>query len=732
MSTIEICLFQLQEAIVTCTCKRATLFLSADSVYEKLNTLGVEMLKGFAQLVELALRLMDICPPGQHFVPITESSPAHAIYSAGRQADVACFYGSQAGFMYPPRIRNLMQVITMAMASFSDGFRSKHTGAFMRGLASAMAAMKYAVSPEEKAKRLLEQITSHDCHFVKAFWNLAESTFAQNVNKLSLPSIKVNRVLFIAQDLLLHHTPEGVLPIVPCAVGRLGELRTNGSADNKISPRYVELLEHGLRQLTMAATKSKLTEVASDVRELIAQDTTITDPERQCLYSSLYQIYNYVLKSIRQRLAATHRVGLASLPSSSASPSGADTASASSLDAASNVFPPSPSAASPRVPRSPRITARERLSSAGSIDEPLVMETEDYEAQTGGPDELGDVAVSVLTNANVGSRTSVSDDDNTEPSWSDISQPTFGVIQVRLLSYKRHEGQAKPKNSKSEPSSAETETGRHTQPPSSRLLVHIHGGGFLSNSSKSHEVYLRDWAKELDCPILSIDYSLAPEHIFPAAINECFYAYIWALEHCQLLGSTAQRVVIAGDSAGGNLAYAVTLRCLLEGARAPDAVFGFYSAFNVDMDLSASRLQAGYDCLLPQGVLETCLSAYTGSPTLSKQPPNPLLSPLAATDSLLQRLPPCYLVGLAKDPLLDDTLAMAARLHGLGVRFALEVIDDMPHGCLNFKDVSPESLDAHNRCLQLLHEGLTAAMAPSDVEPEQWQTWRCELNTCVA
>eukprot|EP00730_Choanoeca_flexa_P002426 TRINITY_DN11047_c0_g1_i2.p1 TRINITY_DN11047_c0_g1~~TRINITY_DN11047_c0_g1_i2.p1 ORF type:complete len:629 (+),score=110.34 TRINITY_DN11047_c0_g1_i2:39-1889(+) len=484
MSTIEICLFQLQEAIVTCTCKRATLFLSADSVYEKLNTLGVEMLKGFAQLVELALRLMDICPPGQHFVPITESSPAHAIYSAGRQADVACFYGSQAGFMYPPRIRNLMQVITMAMASFSDGFRSKHTGAFMRGLASAMAAMKYAVSPEEKAKRLLEQITSHDCHFVKAFWNLAESTFAQNVNKLSLPSIKVNRVLFIAQDLLLHHTPEGVLPIVPCAVGRLGELRTNGSADNKISPRYVELLEHGLRQLTMAATKSKLTEVASDVRELIAQDTTITDPERQCLYSSLYQIYNYVLKSIRQRLAATHRVGLASLPSSSASPSGADTASASSLDAASNVFPPSPSAASPRVPRSPRITARERLSSAGSIDEPLVMETEDYEAQTGGPDELGDVAVSVLTNANVGSRTSVSDDDNTEPSWSDISQPTFGVIQVRLLSYKRHEGQAKPKNSKSEPSSAETETGRHTQPPSSRLLVHIHGGGFLSNSSK--------------------------------------------------------------------------------------------------------------------------------------------------------------------------------------------------------------------------------------------------------
>ena len=148
------------------------------------------------------------------------------------------------------------------------------------------------------------------------------------------------------------------------------------------------------------------------------------------------------------------------------------------------------------------------------------------------------------------------------------------------------------------------------------------------------------------------------------AINECFFAYIWALEHCHLLGSTAQRVVIAGDSAGGNLTYAVALRCLLEGARVPDAIFGFYSVFNVDLMLSASRLQAAYDCLLSQGVLETCLVAYTGTDMSDSLRQNPLLSPLNAADSLLKRLPPCYLVGLAKDPLLDDTLAMAVRLQG--------------------------------------------------------------------
>jgi acetyl esterase/lipase len=100
----------------------------------------------------------------------------------------------------------------------------------------------------------------------------------------------------------------------------------------------------------------------------------------------------------------------------------------------------------------------------------------------------------------------------------------------------------------------------------------------------------------------------------------------------------------------------------MEGARAPDAVLGFYPVLNVELALSASRLMASFDSLLSQGVLETCLEAYVGSETASRG--NPLLSPLHATAALLQRLPPTYLVGLTLDPLLDDVLAMATRLHG--------------------------------------------------------------------
>lgn len=84
--------------------------------------------------------------------------------------------------------------------------------------------------------------------------------------------------------------------------------------------------------------------------------------------------------------------------------------------------------------------------------------------------------------------------------------------------------------------------------PATGLLFHCHGGGFVAQSSKSHEIYLREWAVHLNIPILSIDYSLAPEAPFPRALEEVFYAYCWALQNCQLLGTTAEKVIFAGGN----------------------------------------------------------------------------------------------------------------------------------------------------------------------------------------
>ncbi|KAK7105785.1 hypothetical protein V1264_017119 [Littorina saxatilis] len=183
-------------------------------------------------------------------------------------------------------------------------------------------------------------------------------------------------------------------------------------------------------------------------------------------------------------------------------------------------------------------------------------------------------------------------------------------VQVRLISYHVREGQDQRLKS---PVAAKA-------PRSRGLIVHCHGGGFVAQSSRSHEVYLRDWAKDLDVPILSIDYSLAPESPFPRALEECFYAYAWAVHNCHQLGSTGERIVLAGDSAGGNLIVSTAMRAASFDIRRPDGLLAVYTPVLVRYTPSPARLLALMDPLLPAGILSRCLAAYAGvSDDLSSQ-----------------------------------------------------------------------------------------------------------------
>ncbi|XP_030202930.1 lipase, hormone-sensitive a [Gadus morhua] len=152
------------------------------------------------------------------------------------------------------------------------------------------------------------------------------------------------------------------------------------------------------------------------------------------------------------------------------------------------------------------------------------------------------------------------------------------------------------------------------------LMIHFHGGGFVAQTSKSHEYYLRSWSKALKVPILSVDYSLSPEAPFPRALEECFYAYCWALKNAHLLGSTAERVCLAGDSAGGNLCITVSMKAVSMGIRVPDGIMAAYPATLLTIDASPSRLLTLIDPLLPLGVLAKCLNAYAGVTCKGLQP----------------------------------------------------------------------------------------------------------------
>ncbi|KAJ8687129.1 hypothetical protein QAD02_022923 [Eretmocerus hayati] len=176
-------------------------------------------------------------------------------------------------------------------------------------------------------------------------------------------------------------------------------------------------------------------------------------------------------------------------------------------------------------------------------------------------------------------------------------------IRVRLISSKRRIGMVGSGSVKGQ-----------LAEQSECLIIHCHGGGFVAQSSRSHESYLRTWTTELDTPILSIDYSLAPEAPYPRALEEVLYAYVWALKHADsLLGSTAKRIVFAGDSAGANLNLVTAIRCLELDIRPPDGIFMAYSPTLLDFVMSPARLLCLTDPILPFGFLTRCLKAYAAA-----------------------------------------------------------------------------------------------------------------------
>uniref|UniRef100_A0A671M8A9 Hormone-sensitive lipase n=1 Tax=Sinocyclocheilus anshuiensis TaxID=1608454 RepID=A0A671M8A9_9TELE len=200
-----------------------------------------------------------------------------------------------------------------------------------------------------------------------------------------------------------------------------------------------------------------------------------------------------------------------------------------------------------------------------------------------------------------------------------------GPVQMRLISYELREGQDSEKLlalCRSEGGQISLSLGLKTKrsPPSPWLVLHFHGGGFVAQTSKSHEPYLRSWSQDLNAPVLSVDYSLAPEAPFPRALEECFYAYCWAIKNHNLLGWTGERVCLAGDSAGGNLCVTVSMRAAAHGVRMPDGIVAAYPATLLTVYASPSRLLTLMDPLLPLSVLARCLSAYAGTdPQVEKQ-----------------------------------------------------------------------------------------------------------------
>ena len=211
------------------------------------------------------------------------------------------------------------------------------------------------------------------------------------------------------------------------------------------------------------------------------------------------------------------------------------------------------------------------------------------------------------------------------------------------------------------------------------LLVFYHGGGFVVGGYETHGNLCEVISDRAGVHVLFVDYRLAPEHKAPAAVDDAFAGYRWALDHATDLGADASRVAVGGDSAGGNLAAVVSQRARDQGLAAPVFQLLLYpmcdaTAHTRSMDLFAD----GY--FLRRWDIDFCHEQYLGGSGVD--PADPRVSPLLAED--LSGLPPAMLVTAGFDPLRDQDRALAAALSSAGAAVDLREYGSLVHAFPNF------------------------------------------------
>jgi acetyl esterase len=205
-------------------------------------------------------------------------------------------------------------------------------------------------------------------------------------------------------------------------------------------------------------------------------------------------------------------------------------------------------------------------------------------------------------------------------------------------------------------------------------LVYFHGGGWTIGDLDTHDVLCRQLAVGARCAVYSVDYRLAPEHAFPAAVDDCFSAVKWVAQH-------HPAVAVGGDSAGGNLAAVVAL--LARDAAAPRLAFQLLIYPATDQRCTTpSHARNGEGFLLTKQAIEYFRRNYLPK---EKDWSDWRASPLLARSHA--DLPPALVVTAGYDPLLDEGRAYADQLRSAGVRVAYREYADMVHGFALFGGV---------------------------------------------
>ena len=209
-------------------------------------------------------------------------------------------------------------------------------------------------------------------------------------------------------------------------------------------------------------------------------------------------------------------------------------------------------------------------------------------------------------------------------------------------------------------------------------LIYFHGGGWVLGNLESHDHVCRALANSVPCVVLSVDYRLAPEHKFPAAVHDSFAATQWIVGHAVELSVDRSRIAVGGDSAGGNLAAVVSQ--IARDHSGPKLALQLLIYPATDMRMNMPSIDENADGpLLTKAAMHWFVNHYLNG---EKDRTDPLASPLLASD--LRGLPPAFVITAECDPLRDEGEEYTKRLKEAGVPVDVQRYQGMPHGFFSF------------------------------------------------
>lgn len=221
-----------------------------------------------------------------------------------------------------------------------------------------------------------------------------------------------------------------------------------------------------------------------------------------------------------------------------------------------------------------------------------------------------------------------------------------------------------------------------------RRILYMHGGSWISGSLAGYRAFLSHISRATGAGVLAVDYRLAPEHKFPAGLDDCIQAYQWMQENGPEGKTPASAAFLMGDSAGGNLALASLLKCKAAGLPLPPAVVALSPATDFTGQSPSLKSRAAVDPIINPAVVSLLLPVYLGEHT---DPTHPCASPLFGD---YHGMPPMLIQVGDLEVLLDDSTRLAKHASEQGCDVTLQVWDGMPHVFQGFIPFLPKACEA--------------------------------------